>query len=36
MDALEAAPIRGSHELPVDVTFSPDGQWIRCTPPEAG
>jgi serine/threonine-protein kinase len=28
MDALEAAPIRGSHEVPVELAFSPDGQWI--------
>jgi WD40 repeat protein len=28
MDALEAAPIRGSHELPTELAFSPDGRWV--------
>jgi eukaryotic-like serine/threonine-protein kinase len=28
MDGLDAAPIRGSREQPLDLTFSPDGQWI--------
>ncbi len=28
MDGLDAVPIRGSREQPLDLTFSPDGQWI--------
>jgi serine/threonine-protein kinase len=28
MDAIEAAPIRGSHEQPAEIAFSPDGEWI--------
>ena len=28
MDALESAPVRGSREIPLDLVFSPDGQWI--------
>jgi eukaryotic-like serine/threonine-protein kinase len=28
LDALEAVPVRGSHEQPIDLSFSPDSQWL--------
>jgi Tol biopolymer transport system component len=28
MEALEASPVRGSHEQPSDLAFSPDGEWL--------
>ena len=28
LDGLETAPIRGSREQPIELQFSPDGQWL--------
>jgi eukaryotic-like serine/threonine-protein kinase len=34
MRELEAQPIRGSQVDPLDVTFSPDGEWLAFTAPD--
>jgi Tol biopolymer transport system component len=36
MDQLEAQPIRGTNEDPVEPVFSPDGQWLAYFVPAGG
>ena len=36
MDQLEAQPVRGTNEDPMEPVFSPDGQWLAYFVPTAG
>jgi hypothetical protein len=36
MDQLEAQPVRGTNEDPMEPVFSPDGQWLAYFTPVGG